>query len=123
MTIPDNHQTIMPYLMLKDATQFLAYTQAVFGAELISNRVDTEDQSLIHGEIMIGGCTIMCSEARGEWTVQNSHLFIYVEDADDSFDKAIEAGGTELLGLSDQPYGRTGGVTDPFGNVWWITSL
>lgn len=24
--------------------------------------------------------------------------------------------------VADQPYGRSGGVTDPFGNSWWVTS-
>ena len=41
----------------------------------------------------------------------------------ESFKKAIAEGATVLMELSDQNYGRTCGVTDPFGNIWWITSV
>ena len=49
-------------------------------------------------------------------------LFIYVEDADETYKKAIEEGATVVTTLSDQAYGRSGGVKDPFGNTWWITA-
>ncbi len=37
--------------------------------------------------------------------------------------KAIEEGAITVTELSDQNYGRTGGVSDPLGNSWWITSV
>jgi uncharacterized glyoxalase superfamily protein PhnB len=46
-----------------------------------------------------------------------------VEDADKSFEAAKDNGAEVMTELSDQDYGRTCGVTDPTGNVWWITSL
>jgi uncharacterized glyoxalase superfamily protein PhnB len=50
-------------------------------------------------------------------------MFVYVADADVTFDKAIKAGSTTVMEIADLEYGRSGGVTDPFGNVWWITSV
>ncbi|MDQ6905015.1 MAG: hypothetical protein M3139_18640 [Bacteroidota bacterium] len=43
-----------------------------------------------------------------------------MDDADETYKKAIEAGGISITEVADQSYGRSGGVKDPFGNSWWI---
>src|ERR687893_739789 len=51
------------------------------------------------------------------------HIFLYVEDADAVFDRAVTAGATELMPVEDSGDGdRRGGVTDPFGHVWYIAT-
>jgi len=51
------------------------------------------------------------------------HMFLYVKDADATFDRAIAAGATELMPVEDSNDGdRRGGVTDPFGHVWYIAT-
>lgn len=77
----------------------------------------------MHSEIQINGSTIMFCEATEEWKVQPANLFVYVENADASYKKAIDAGATTIMELNDQDYGRTCGVEGPVGNVWWITSI
>lgn len=125
MNIPKEHQAVMPYLILQDATQFIDFTKAVFNAALTTGmpKYREDSKSLMHCEINIGGCTIMFTDATEQWKPQNANLFVYVENADDTYKKAIAAGATTLMELSNQDYGRTCGVTDPFGNVWWITSV
>jgi PhnB protein len=118
--LPQGHQTVMPYLVLENALGFFDFTKNVFGAKENSKHL-MEDGSLMHGEIIIGGSTIMFGNASEKWPVQNSGLFINVDDADKIFRKAIEQGAKLLMELTDQPYGRSGGVRDPFGNTWWIT--
>lgn len=54
---------------------------------------------------------------------QTANLFNYVDDADKRFQKALDYGAGILMELNDQEYGRICGVTDAFGNVWWITSI
>ena len=54
---------------------------------------------------------------------RNASLFVYVENADESFEAAKANGATVLMELSNQDYGRTCGITDPTGNIWWITSV
>ncbi len=45
----------------------------------------------------------------------------YVEDADKTYQRALEAGATSIREPEDQFYGdRSAGVIDPFGNHWWI---
>jgi uncharacterized glyoxalase superfamily protein PhnB len=125
MNLPKGHQVIMPYLMLNGAMKFIDFTKKVFDAELTASMHRLRDDGLTvnHSEIVIGGSTIMFSDATAQWPVQNANLFVYVKSADETFKKAVESGATTVMPLSDQDYGRTCGVTDPFGNVWWITSL
>lgn len=118
--LPEGYQTIMPYLILSNALQFFEFTKEVFGAKEKMKIMVGEE--LMHGEITIGGSTIMFGNASEQWPVQTSGLYINVFNADEIFQKALNHGAKLLLPLSDQSYGRSGGVTDPFGNVWWITT-
>ena len=123
MNIPTGHQAVMPYLILNGASKFIDFTQKVFDAKLISTHLRDDQKTIMHAEIGIDGSTIMFAEATEQFAPQTAHLFIYVEDADKSFQAAKDNGAEVMTELSDQDYGRTCGVTDPTGNVWWITSL
>lgn len=125
MNLPNGHQVVMPYLMLKGALKFIDFTKAVFNAEVALNMHKMHDdyERVMHSEIRIGGSTIMFTDASQDWKEQTAHLFVYVENADETYKKAKEQGATTVMELSDQNYGRTCGLQDPFGNVWWITSI
>jgi uncharacterized glyoxalase superfamily protein PhnB len=49
-------------------------------------------------------------------------VFLYVENADEIFDRAMEAGAPLLSELSDRPYGRGCGFGDEWGNQWWVNT-
>jgi PhnB protein len=122
LNIPENYQTVMPYLIIKDASKLIEFTQKVFDAKE-THRTMRDEQTIMHGEIMIGESTIMFADATEKFSVSNAGLFVYVEDADNTYKKAIDAGATSQMEVTDQSYGRSGGIKDPFGNVWWITSI
>lgn len=113
----------MPYLIIDGALEFIEFTKNVFNATVLHAPQLREDGTALHAEINIHGSTIMFANTTSDWKPQTANLFVYVPNADESFKKALEEGAVELMGLSDQEYGRTCGVTDPFGNVWWITSV
>lgn len=125
MNIPKRHQVVMPYLMLNGAIKFIDFTKAVFNAEvnMAMHKLRDGGDKLMHSEITIGDSTIMFTDATEEWKPQTANLFVYVDNADETYAKALSAGAISLMELSNQDYGRTCGVTDPFGNVWWITSV
>jgi PhnB protein len=124
MKVPKGHQVVMPYLMVNGALRFIDFVKTVFNAELSNMHKLSEDGSTVmHSEITIGGCTIMFSDATEQWGEHTANLFVYVNDADVTYKKAIDAGAATAMELRNQDYGRTCGVTDPFGNVWWITSI
>lgn len=122
VTIHTGYQTVMPYLVIKDATGFFNFMQKVFdAAEKV--KIMRDDTHVMHGELQIGESTIMFADSTEEFKTQTAGLFVYVQDADETYSKALEEGATSLTAMSNQDYGRSGGVTDPFGNVWWITSV
>ena len=50
-------------------------------------------------------------------------LYMYVEDVDAVYKKAMEAGGKSVMEPIDQFYGdRSGAVEDMAGNQWWIAT-
>ena len=121
MKIPKNYQTVMPYLILENARDFITFAQQVFGAKETHKSMRNE-KTIMHAEIMIGESTIMFADATDQFKVSNAGLFVYVKDADETFRSALNNGGTVVTELANQSYGRSGGIRDPFGNVWWITS-
>ena len=123
MNIPKTHQQIMPYLMLKDAPGFIQFMQEVFGARLTYSKNRPESEVIMHAELMIGNSTVMVAQANADWTPATANMFVYVDDADATYAKALENGCESVMELSDKDYGRTCGVKDGFGNVWWVTSV
>lgn len=124
MSVPTQYQTVTPYLIIKDALSFLQFMQELFGAEVTEKHFrDESETTVMHAELKIGNASIMCAEATDQWKTEPAGLFIYVENADASYAKALELGCTTIMELTDQSYGRTCGVKDTFGNTWWITSV
>ncbi|RDC66048.1 VOC family protein [Adhaeribacter pallidiroseus] len=122
MNLPNGHQTVMPYLMLTNATTFINFVQQVFSAELTFERKRDEDK-LMHAEVRINNSTLMFCDATDAYKAQTANLFVYVPNADEAYQKAVLAGAETIMPLSDQDYGRTCGIKDPTGNTWWITSI
>lgn len=121
LNIPENYQAVMPYLILKDAAAFIAFAIQVLGAK--EQLKEMRDENIVrHAEIKIADSTIMVAEATSDFSPQNAGLFIYVADADESCKEALAAGAELIMEVEDKPYGRSGGIKDPFGNTWWITS-
>jgi uncharacterized glyoxalase superfamily protein PhnB len=122
LSVPHGYQSVMPYLIIKNALGFFNFMQSVFGATE-KMKIMRDDNHIMHGELQIGESTIMFADSNEQFNVQNAGMFVYVEDADLVYNKALAEGATVLTAISKQDYGRSGGVTDPYGNVWWITSV
>jgi len=122
--IPNGHQTVMPYLMLDGAPKFKDFATIVFNG-IVSHTQYQEDEpeAIKHSEVKIGDNTIMFCDSRKEWPAKPASLFVYVENADDTYQKALLQGGIKIMEPADQDYGRSCGVEDPCGNIWWITSV
>ena len=129
--IPAGYHTATPYLITKNAGAAMEFYKAAFGAHELE--LITDDSGAIrHAEFKIGDSTFMLTEEHPDfpqWQSPESrggspvHIYLYVENADAVFNKAISCGATELMPVKDQFYGdRSGGVTDPFGHVWYIAT-
>lgn len=119
--IPAGYNAVIPYLIIRNAAGFIEFAKAVFSATEASRHM-RDEHTIMHAEIRIEDSVIMLADATEEYPPSPAGMFVYVRNADESFASAIANGATQVMPLTDQPYGRTCGVTDPSGNTWWITS-
>ena len=120
--IPVHYQTVMPYLVIRDVAKFIGFMKTVFGAEQ-GHTVMRDEHTVMHGELTVGGSMIMFADATESFAPRPAGMFIYVPDADATYQKALDAGATSVMPPADQPYGRSCGISDSFGNDWWPTSI
>jgi len=114
-------QTVTVYLILKDVSGFIDFTEKLFGATLTEKHTDVSG-NIRHAEIRIGNSSIMIGSANDQWGVQGAGLFVNVTNSDSAYQTALDLGATSVMPPADQEYGRSCGVNDPSGNTWWITS-
>ncbi len=128
--IPDGYHTATPYLIVSDAAKAIDFYKRAFGATELT-RMPGPNGRVAHAEIKIGDSIIMLGEEnpkvgiRGPQSLGGSpaFLYLYVEDCDRAFNRAVEAGASTVNSLKDQMWGdRSGSVKDPFGHSWWIAT-
>jgi PhnB protein len=119
--IPDGYSAITPSMNLKGADKALEFFTSVLGAELVEKHA-SPDGLLMHVDMKVGSGHIMFGESTRE-PVWNVHAYLYVNDCDAVFAKAVAAGCTVKRPLADQFYGdRSGTFIDPFGNHWTVAT-
>jgi PhnB protein len=60
----------------------------------------------------------MLGDAAGQWMPRPSTLYLYVDDTDATYRRALDAGAASLMEPATQFYGdRNAGVQDPCGNL------
>ena len=121
MKLPQGHQTVMPYLILPGVAEFIEFATKVFNAKTLAVH-PADGGGIMHAEINIEGSTIMMGDSSERWEPRPASLYIYSEDVDSAYKRALTHGAKTILEPEDKPYGRSCGVGDPFGNVWWITA-
>lgn len=120
--IPDGFTTITPYLLLDDVPAFLDFVTQAFDATTLE-RMQGPDGTVMHAQAQIGTSRLMMGSARGDWPANSTFLYLYVEDADATYHRALAAGAESLQEPMDEFYGdRTAGVKDASGTIWWIAT-
>ena len=119
--IPEDHHRITPYLVVPAVARLLDFLKQAFDAVETTRPMMRADGSVMHAEVQIGDCHVMMGEPPGGFTPMPAMLYLYVEDVDAAFQRALAAGATSVMEPADQFYGdRNGGVKDPSGNMWWL---
>jgi PhnB protein len=118
----DTYRTVTPYLLVADANAELAFLKAAFGGTEV-NCQRNADNSVMHAEMTIGDSLIMLGQAGGPWKPRPAALYLWVEDVDATYARAMHAGATSESEPEDKPYGhRNAGVLDANGVTWWIAA-
>ncbi|MFF7932788.1 VOC family protein [Streptomyces sp. NPDC007940] len=119
---PKGYTSVAPWVVTDDTGAFLDFVTEVFGGVELA-RVATESGAIGHGEIRIGDTVVLAFDRSPDWPVMPSLLRVFVEDADDTFAKALKAGARVVTPLSDSAFGQRGGrIRDPFGTIWWVVA-
>ncbi len=120
MYIPPGFGTVTPYIFAADAERLVRFlVEGLGGTETCRTmRGDT----IANCQVAIGATTLMVSEASERFPPSRASFYLYVDDAETSMSRALSTGASLLMEVADMPYGdRQGGVTDPSGNIWWIS--
>src|SRR5438874_433861 len=113
---------VQPYLHPLRGEPVIAFLKKAFGAEDLGRAV-SPDGVIHHATLKIGDSHLELGEAQGPYQAMKSMFYLYVPDCDAFYLRALAAGATSISAPEDQPYGdRSGGVTDPFGNKWYIAT-
>jgi uncharacterized glyoxalase superfamily protein PhnB len=123
--------SLIPYLAVNDARAAIRFYVDAFDAEPDGSAIVHSDGRIGHAQLRIRDAVVMLADpwdlpgvdhplSRGATTVQ---LHLFVEDVDATYRQAIAAGGESVRPPEDQSYGdRSGGVRDPFGHVWMLST-
>ena len=126
--VPKGYHTVTPSLVVAGAAKAIDFYTRALGAEE-RMRFPAPDGSIMHAEIRIGDSTIMLGDemlehgAKGPRSLGGTPVgfFIYSDDVDAAWKRAVDAGAREIMPLADQFWGdRTGCLEDPFGHRWWL---
>jgi PhnB protein len=119
---PEGLRAVTPFLHPRGAAQLIGFLERAFGAEEQS-RTQSADGVIRHATVKIGDSMIEMGEAHGPWQPMPTTFFLYVDDVDAWYERAVAAGAVSRGAPADQPYGdRVGGVADPFDNLWYIAT-
>jgi PhnB protein len=128
--IPEGYHTITPYLIVKDGPRAIEFYKKAFGAQELF-RMAGPDGKIAHAELQIGNSRFMLGTESPQTGSQSPEtlkgtpvgLFLYLEDVDAAFKRAVDAGAKATQPPQDMFWGdRYGKVADPFGHEWQLAT-
>jgi uncharacterized glyoxalase superfamily protein PhnB len=119
-TVTEGYRSVNPFLIVEGAPKLIQFLKQTFDAK-VEESVNGPDGRIAHAELTVGDSIIMMSDATPKYGATASHLYVYLENVDLTFKRALEAGARSVQEPADQFYGdRTAGVKDSTGNYWWL---
>jgi PhnB protein len=121
-SVPTGYNTITPALVVKDADQALEFYKKAFGIE---ERMVLRDASgkFLHAQLALGNSSIMLGESMEGYPLTTTSLYVYVNDCDAAYMRALAAGGKGKSAPKDGFWGdRYGQIEDGSGNLWTVAT-
>ncbi|HEY3013025.1 MAG TPA: VOC family protein [Gemmatimonadales bacterium] len=124
--IPQGYHTVTPNIVVRDAPRALEFYRKAFGADE-TLRMPGPDGRIMHAEFRIGDSVMMLCDEMPDMAAKSPEayggspvgFYVYVEDVDAAWKRAVDAGAKPTMPLQDMFWGdRTGRLEDPFGHVW-----
>ena len=135
LAVPKGYHTVTPHLVLDECAQAIEFYKKAFGAQEVI-RMPGPGGKVVHAEIQVGDSKVMLNDEMPPMPGQpglykspkaaglaTAALFLYVDDVDKTFDRAVKAGCTARQPPTDMFWGdRFGQVIDPFGLTWGMAT-
>jgi PhnB protein len=120
--IAEGLHTVTLYLHPIGAERLMGFLESAFGSVEVG-RHQSPDGMILHAKMRIGDSVIELGESRGDSKPMPTAVYLYVEDVDALYERALQAGAVSVLPPTDQPYGdRNAWVKDPFDNMWYLAT-
>jgi uncharacterized glyoxalase superfamily protein PhnB len=121
--IPEGLRPVTPFLHPVGAPALIEFMKEAFGADEISREASPEGM-IHHAMVRIGDSMIEMGEAHGVLAQPlPPALYMYVDNLQETYERALKAGATSLQPPKDQAYGdRTAWVKDAWENIWYLAA-
>lgn len=129
--VPEGYHTLIPNLRVRGAVQAIEFYKRAFGAQEIMRMAGPDGKTIMHAELKIGDSKFMLSDefpemgARSPQSLNGTPVsfYVYVEDVDAVFNRAVAAGAQVKMPVTDMFWGdRYGKLADPFGHEWELAT-
>jgi PhnB protein len=129
--IPEGFHTVTPMFMFKDSRKAMEFYARAFGAQELYAMPGPDGKGVMHAELRIGDSIIMMGDEHPQEPCKSAEtmggspisFYVYVENVDAAFARAIEAGAEARMPVQDMFWGdRVGTVLDPFGYSWMLAT-
>ena len=131
-SIPEGFHTLTTDLIVQGAMEAIEFYKHVFGANVRRIFYGPDGKTIFHAELEIGDSILMLSEEipmmhtfspKSPGGGTSASLYMYVDNVDVIFAKAISAGASVKMPLMDAFYGdRCCAIIDPFGHRWTLAT-
>jgi PhnB protein len=118
--IPEGYHAVTPYMIIEGAAKCIDFVKETFDAREIM-RMPGPNGTIGHAEVRIGDSVLMMSDGNEMFPPMPCSLYVYVNDVDATYKRALKAGAVVVKEPADQFYGdRSASVKDSCGNIWGI---
>ena len=129
--IPEGYHTVTPIFVFKDVRKAIEFYRRAFGAQELFAMPGPDGKGVMHAEIRIGSSIIMMGDESPQHACKSAEtaggspvsFYLYLENVDEAFKTALEAGAEARMPVEDMFWGdRVGTVQDPFGYTWMLAT-
>ena len=129
--VPEGYHTVTPYLTVRGADRAIDFYKRAFGAKELMRMRGPDGKRIMHAEIQVGDSIVFLSDEHPEMGSRSpeslggvpGYLYLYVDDVDGTFKRAVDAGAKALMPVADMFWGdRFGKLADPFGHEWGLST-
>ena len=110
--------TVLPHVHPGRAREYIDFLERAFGAKEMA--VVEHAGRVMHAAVRVGDAVLEMGEPADRTGIPSNGFFLFVEDVEAAYERALAAGAMAIRPPQDIPYGlRSAIVKDPEGYLWW----